>query len=64
MALSRETLKAMMRDYQGFELSDEELERIRPELDAYLAEVERLRDLDLSQVMSVRLLRAHEGGHS
>ncbi len=64
MALSRETLKAMIRDYQGFELSDEELERVRLELDSYLAEVERLRELDLSHVVSGRLLRAHEGGNS
>jgi hypothetical protein len=64
MALSTATLKAMIRDYQGFALSDEELERVRPELDSYLAEVERLRELELSHVMSARLLRAHEGGQS
>lgn len=64
MALSRETLKAMVRDYQGLELSDEELERVRPELDSYLAEVERLRELDLSHIVSARLLRANEGGDS
>jgi Asp-tRNA(Asn)/Glu-tRNA(Gln) amidotransferase C subunit len=64
MALSTETLKAMIRDYHGFHLSDEELERIRPELDDYLAAVEQLRELDLSSVLSARLLRAHEGGQS
>lgn len=64
MALSTETLKAMIRDYHGFQLSDEELERIRPELDHYLAEVEQLRELDLSNVVSARLLRAQEGGQS
>ena len=62
MSFDRDTLKAMIRDYQGFELSDEELQFIRPELDIYLAEVERLKDLDLSDVMSARLLRAKEGG--
>ena len=64
MALSNDTLKAMMRELQGFHLSDEELERIRPELDHYLAEVEKLRELDLSQVMSARLLRAKDGGQA
>jgi Asp-tRNA(Asn)/Glu-tRNA(Gln) amidotransferase C subunit len=64
MALSSETLKAMIRDYYGFSLSDEEVERVRPELDHYLAEVEQLRELDLSTVMSARLLRADEGGQS
>jgi hypothetical protein len=64
MALSTETLQAMIRDYHGLYLSAEELERVRPELESYLAEVEKLRELDLSNVMSVRLLRAHEGGQS
>ena len=64
MSIHKDTLKAMIRDYQGFELSDEELESIRPELDIYLAELEKLRDLDLSDVMSARLLWAKEGGQS
>ena len=62
MAIEKETLKAMIRDYGGFEISDEELDLVRPALDNYLAEVEKLRDLDLSNVMSSRLLRASEGG--
>ena len=62
MALSLDTLKAMMRDYQGVPLSDAELELIRPELDTYLAALDALRDLDLSQVLSARLLRVQEGG--
>mgnify|MGYP001065239358 CR=1 FL=1 len=62
MSIRNETLKAIMRDYHGFELSDEELDLIRPDLDLYLAEIEKLRELDLSAVMSSRLLRAKEGG--
>lgn len=62
MGISKETLKAMIRDYQGFELSDAELELIQPELDAYLAELENIRSLDLSDVMSGRLLHPDEGG--
>ncbi len=62
MSISRETLKAMVRDYHGFELSDQEMELIRPELDAYMAAVEKLQELDLSSVLSGRLLRADEGG--
>ena len=34
MAISNDTMKAMVRDYRGIELSDEELELIRPEVDA------------------------------
>jgi hypothetical protein len=62
MPLSLATLKAMIHDYHGFPLSDEELERIRPELDRYVAEAEALRDLDLAHVLSARLLHADEGG--
>ena len=50
----------MIRDFNGFELSDEELELIKPELDAYIAEVEKLRELDLTQVVSARLFRAQD----
>ena len=62
MAISDETVAGIIRDYDGFELSREELELIRPELVSYLAEVEKLRELDLSDVMSARLLRASDGG--
>ena len=62
VAISDETLRAIIRDYHGFELSDAELELIRPELDSYIEELEKLRDMDLSGVMSARLLHASEGG--
>lgn len=61
MAIPNETLQAMIKSYRGFELTDDELERVRPELENYLNEVDKLRDLDLSSVMSSRLLRAQEG---
>ena len=61
MPVSNETLKRIIAEYGGFELSDTELELVRPELDSYLAELQNLRDLDLSDVMSSRLLRAAEG---
>ena len=62
MAISNETLRAMVREFHGFEVSDEELDGLRPDLESYLAEVERLRELDLSNVVSARLIRAQEGG--
>ncbi len=61
MAISQETLSAMIRDYGGVELSDEEMALVLPEIETYLGEVEVLRELDLSKVMSSRLLRAQEG---
>ncbi len=62
MAFSNEALKEIIRELQGLELSDEELDLIRPALDAYIGEIERLQELDLTDVMSARLLRAQEGG--
>jgi hypothetical protein len=62
MTLSIATLKAMIHEYHGFPLSDEEFERIRPELETYLAEAEQLRELELANVLSARLLHVDEGG--
>ena len=62
MSIPKETLQAMIRSYHGFMLTDDELELVRPELDSYLKEVEKLRELDLANVMSGRLLQAQEGG--
>jgi hypothetical protein len=62
MTVSKETLKAIIRDYHGFDLSDEELELLRPELENYMAAVEKLRELDLSNTLSSRLLQVKEGG--
>ena len=61
MSIPNETLQAMIRSYHGFALTDDELELVRPELESYLQEVEKLRELDLASVMSGRLLRAQEG---
>ncbi len=62
MPVSKDTLRAMIRDFHGFELSDSELDIIEPELNNYLDEIEKLRELDLSNVMSGRLLKVDEGG--
>ena len=62
MAISKETLRGIIRDYQGLEISDEELEHILPEIENYVAAVQEIRELDLSNVMSGRLLNVDEGG--
>ena len=62
MTITKETLQAMIREFLGIELSDEELEMVAPALDSYMVEVEKLREFDLSDVMSGRILRAQEGG--
>ncbi len=61
MNLSNDTLRAMIQSFDGFELTDNEIEHVRPELENYLNAVEKLRELDLSSQMSARLLRAQEG---
>jgi len=61
MAIPNETLQAMIQSFNGFALTDEELERLRPELDNYIREMEKLRELNLADVMSSRLIRAQEG---
>ena len=62
MPIEKETMKAMIRDFHGFEISDEELDMVAPALNGYLSDVEMLRGLDLSDVMSGRLIHADEGG--
>ncbi len=56
MSIPNETLKAMIRDYNGLELTDEELELVRPELESYFAELKKLEDLDLSDIFYGRLM--------
>lgn len=62
MGISNETMRAIIREYGGFELSDEELEQVRPEVDSYIEAMAEIAALDLSDTMSSRLLRAAEGG--
>ena len=62
MGISKETMQAIIRDYGGFELSDEELDLVQPEVDGYLEAMAGIADLELADVMSSRLLRAAEGG--
>ena len=62
MGISNETMRAIIREYGGFELSDEELELVRPEVDGYIEAMAEIAGLDLSDTMSSRLLRAAEGG--
>ena len=64
MSISYDTMRAIIRDYGGFELSDEELELVRPEVEGYLQAMSDVADLDLADTMSSRLLRAAEGGNS
>ena len=48
MPISDETLQAIIRNYQGFELTDEALALLKPEVESYLSELALWDDLDLS----------------
>ena len=61
MPIPNETLKAMIRDYNGLDLSDEELDLVRPELYIYFEELKKLESLDLSDSFSGRLMQLPEG---
>lgn len=64
MSIPNATLQAIIQAYQGFALSEQELDLVRPELDNYCKALEDLRDLDLSNVLSGRLLHVQEGGQA
>ena len=64
MGISIAHLKELVRIHHGIELSDTELELVLPHVERCLAEVEKLRELDLSSVISGRLFRADEGGQA
>ena len=64
MPISDETLKQIIAEYGGFDLSEAELALVKPEIENYLTELQNLRDLDLSDVMSARLLRPADGGET
>ena len=64
MAVPVEILEEMVRMYRGLELSDEEIDKVQANVEFYLEEMEKVEELDLSNVFSARLLRAGEGGQS
>lgn len=59
---TEETLRAMLRDFGGVEPTQEEMERVLVSVNTYLQRAQPLGELDLSTVLSGRLLHAQEGG--
>ncbi len=64
MSISPETLRAILRDYDGISMSDEELEKVAPAVSAFVAEFSRLSELDLATEFSALQMRADDGGFS
>ena len=60
--VTAETLRAMLREFGGVEPTEEEMARVLASVRNYQQRSERLGELDLSTVLSGRLLRAQEGG--
>lgn len=60
--VTEDTLRAMLREFGGVEPTDEEMERVLISVNTYLQRAQPLGDLDLSTVLSGRLLHAQEGG--
>ena len=58
MSTSKEDLVRMLREIGGPELSDAELEQLLPHVQFYQEQSEKLRQLDLRNVLSARLMRA------
>ena len=51
----------MIKEFDGLDISDSELELVLPEIENYLIAANSMADLDLSEVFSGRLYRPQEG---
>ncbi len=58
------TLRAILNDFGGIPMSDEELSRVAPVVTAFVSEFARLDELDLSDVDSAVQMRADDGEFS
>jgi hypothetical protein len=61
MTVTRETLRRMLEEFGGLPMTDEELDRVLPHIQNYVNQAATMKQLDLAQVWSGRLLRADEG---
>lgn len=64
MNISPDTLRAILREYDGIPMSDAELEKVAPAVSAFVAEFSRLAELDLATAFSALQMRADDGGFS
>ena len=64
MSVSKETLRQMLEEFGGLEMTDAELNAVLPQVQSYTETAAKLRQLDLSKIVSARRLRLEEGGKS
>ncbi len=61
MDIRRETIRAMIKDYDSFDLTEEELDIVEAGLKAYADAVAMMGDLELGDVVSARVIQAKQG---
>ena len=59
--ISRETLRTMIEAFGGLPMTDDELEAILPNVQAYAERAKRFIELYLANILSTRMLRVQEG---
>jgi hypothetical protein len=62
--ISKQTLRLILRDFGLIELSDEEMDKVLPDVESQKAILKKIRVLDLSRVPPARQLRPGEGGEN
>ncbi len=58
------TLRALLDEFGGTPMTDEELEKVVPVVAAFVAEFSRLDELDLADIDSALQMHADDGGFS
>ena len=61
MPVSKETLQKLLAEFDGLEMSDEELNEALPVIQYYLDGLDCIKQLDLSSVIPARLPRINPG---
>lgn len=61
MPVSKETLQKLLAEFDGLEMSDEELNEALPVIQDYLDGLDSIKQLDLSSVIPARLPRINPG---
>ena len=64
MSISKEGLRRMLKEIDGPELIDGELEQLLPHVQVQREQIEKLRRLDLRNVQPARLMRADARGRT
>ena len=64
MKINPATLKVMLEEFGGIPMTDEELERVAPVVEAFVAEFSRLAELDLGDIDSALQMHADDGEFS